>query len=207
MIAKRCRAPLAAHHDGPCALGGCWIQRVSTYNRLALLPANAQVKMSERVVPPGARKKDVWADAEDGAAELPFKRLSPEEAQALRSKEPPISPWRVLGVQAVVGVVVALIAGLLTANMAVLWSALYGAAAVVLPGALLARGMTSRLTGMSPGVSAVSFMLWEFVKIAASIAMLALAPRIVPTLSWPVLLVAMVVCMKVYWVALLWRGR
>ena len=163
--------------------------------------------MSEQVVPPGARKKDVWADAEDGAAELPFKRLSPEEAQALRSKEPPISPWRVLRVQAVVGVGVALIAGLLTANMAALWSALYGAAAVVLPGALLARGMTSRLTGMSPGVSAVSFMLWEFVKIAASIAMLALAPRFVQPLVWPALLAGLVLGMKVYWVALLWRGR
>ena len=50
-------------------------------------------------------------------------------------------------------------------------------------------------------------MLWEMVKIGVSVAMLVLAPRIVPALSWPALLVAMVVCMKVYWFALLWRGR
>jgi ATP synthase protein I len=39
------------------------------------------------------------------------------------------------------------------------------------------------------------------------VAMLALAPRFVQPLSWPALLAAMVLCMKVYWLALLWRGR
>jgi ATP synthase protein I len=29
----------------------------------------------------------------------------------------------------------------------------------------------------------------------------------VPDLSWPALLVALVVCIKVYWIALSWRGR
>jgi hypothetical protein len=37
--------------------------------------------------------------------------------------------------------------------------------------------------------------------------MLMLAPRLVQPLSWPALLVGLVLCMKVYWVALLWRGR
>jgi len=48
-------------------------------------------------------------------------------------------------------------------------------------------------------------MFWEMVKIAAAVAMLAAAPRVVPGLSWPALLVAMIVCMKVNWVALLWQ--
>jgi ATP synthase protein I len=26
-------------------------------------------------------------------------------------------------------------------------------------------------------------------------------------LSWPALLIGMVVCLKVYWLALMWRGR
>ena len=30
-------------------------------------------------------------------------------------------------------------------------------------------------------------------------------PRIVQPLSWPALLVSLVVCLKMYWVALLWR--
>jgi ATP synthase protein I len=100
---------------------------------------------------------------------------------------------------------VALIAVLLTRRVELAWSVLYGAATVVLPGALLARGMTSRLSSVSPGVSAVSFMLWEMVKIATSIALLALAPKVVEPLSWPALLVGLVVCIKVYWWALLWR--
>ena len=77
----------------------------------------------------------------------------------------------------------------------------------MVPGALMARGMTSRLSSVNPGVGAVSFMLWEFLKISVSVAMLVLAPRLVQDLSWPALLAAMVLCIKVYWVALLWRGR
>jgi len=50
-------------------------------------------------------------------------------------------------------------------------------------------------------------MLWEMVKIAVSIAMLALAPKLVQPLVWPALLVGLVLCMKVYWLALLWRPR
>jgi ATP synthase protein I len=113
----------------------------------------------------------------------------------------------VIGFQAGVGAVSALLAMLFTGRQEVAWSVLYGAATVVIPGALMARGMTSRLSSMSPGTSAVSFMLWEFVKIAVSVVMLMLAPRLVQDLSWLALLVGLVLCMKVYWLALLWRGR
>ena len=151
--------------------------------------------------------RDRWGqDEEDGADRPPFKALTREEASALRAKEPPLSPWRVIGVQGAVGIVAALLAGLAGGwEWAV--SLLYGAAAVVVPGALMARGMTSPLSSMSPGVSAVSFMLWESVKIAVAVAMLFLAPKIVQPLSWPALLVGLVLCTKVYVVALLWRGR
>ena len=101
----------------------------------------------------------------------------------------------------------ALLVALFTASQVWAWSVLYGAATVVVPGALMARGMTSKLSSVSPGASAVSFMLWEMVKIAVSVAMLMLAPRLVQPLSWPALLVGLVLCMKVYWLALLWRGR
>ena len=106
-----------------------------------------------------------------------------------------------------VGVAAALLAGLVTQRQEVAWSVLYGAATVVVPGALMARGMTSRISSMSPGSSAVSFMLWEMVKIAVSVVMLVLAPKLVQPLVWPALLVGLVLGMKVYWLALLWRGR
>lgn len=153
-------------------------------------------------------RSDAWDPDEGDAGLAPFKALTRQEAQALRDKEPPVSPWRVVLVQVVVGVVVASLTGLLTGEWSAALSALYGAAVVVVPAMLMARGMTSRFSSASPGTSAVSFMLWEMTKIAVSVVMLALAPKLVQPLSWPALLVALVVCIKVYWLALLWRrGR
>jgi ATP synthase protein I len=155
----------------------------------------------------GADKaQPAWDDeAEDAAREAQFKKLTREEAAALRAKEPPVSPWRVIAAMVAVGAVAALIGWLVTGKEEVAWSLLYGAAVVVVPGVLMARGMTSKFSGMNAGSSAVSFMLWELVKIGVSVVMLALAHRIVHPLSWLALLAGLVVCIKVYWVALLWR--
>lgn len=154
---------------------------------------------------------DAWGeeDEEKAGAEArdAFRPLSREEAQALRAQDPPLSPWRVVGAQAGVGVSVALGALLFTGRPEAGWSALYGAAVVVVPGALMARGMTSRLSSMSPGTSAVSVLLWASVKILVSIVMLVVANRVVQPLVWPALLISLVLCLKVYGVALLWRGR
>jgi ATP synthase protein I len=153
-------------------------------------------------------RSDRWDEERDGAAALaPSRPLTREEAEALRQNDPPLSPWRVVAVQAAVGSGTALLAALVTGRPEMGLSTLYGAATVVVPGALMARGMTSRLSSMSPGASAVSFMAWETVKITVSVAMLMVAPRLVQPLSWPALLVGLVLCMKVYWLALLWRGR
>lgn len=155
---------------------------------------------------PGVARPGSMADDEDAAQAPAFKALTREEAQALRQKESPLNPWRVVAWQLGVGGVAALLAALVTGRQEVGWSLLYGAITVVVPGALMARGMTSPLSRMSPGAGAVSFMSWEMVKIAVSVAMLMLAPRLVPHLSWLALLAGLVLCMKVYWVALLWRG-
>ena len=125
----------------------------------------------------------------------------------MRAKNPSVSPWRVVGSQLAVGAAVAVVAWLLTSAASVVWSALYGAATAVLPGALMARGVTSRLTSVSPGASAVGVMFWSLVKIGVSVLMLLIAPRVIQPLSWPALLAALVLCVQVYWLALLWRGR
>jgi ATP synthase protein I len=134
-----------------------------------------------------------------------FKPLTREQAQELRKTLPILSPWRVVAAQAVAGLVCVLIGWLASAGGALTWSALYGAAAVVMPNALLARGMT-RQTGNAVSVAA-GFLVWEMLKIAAAIGFLLIAAKVVPHLSWPALLATMVVCMKVSWFALLWRGR
>lgn len=176
--------------------------RVITYNPEALLDAVPRI-MFERS---SQGERLDWPDNGGAqATEPPAQRaLSREEAQALRRRQPSISPWRVVAVQAVIGLLCALGAWAL-GDRAAVWSALYGAAATVLPNALMARGMTRRT--LNPAAAAAGFMFWEMLKIGVAIAMLVIAARVVPQLSWPVLLVTMVVCMKVNWFALLWRGR
>ncbi|HYF42009.1 MAG TPA: ATP synthase subunit I [Ramlibacter sp.] len=141
--------------------------------------------------------------------QLPFKPLSADEARKLREQNPPVSPWWVVGGQAVVGIVAALVAWLVTGKQNVGWSAGYGALAVVIPAAIFARGLTGRFSSLNAGTAAFGFMLWEMVKIALTVAMLVAAPRLVAGLNWPALLVGLVLAMKVYWVALAYapKGR
>jgi ATP synthase protein I len=151
-------------------------------------------------------RSDPWTDdADEGGGAAPLTR---EQAQALLAGDAhSVSPWRVVAVQAAIGVLAAAVAGLLDTAGGWFWSALYGAAVVVVPGALMARGMTSKLGSVSPGASAVSVMLWSLVKIGVSIVMLMLAAKLVQPLSWPALLATMVLCMLTYWFALLKRNR
>ena len=161
--------------------------------------------MPEHVVHGGA-EQDLSRDLPDGADEAPFKRWTREEAQALRARDPSLSPWRIVAFQALVGLICAAVVWGVTQRAGAAWSALYGAAAVVVPGVLFARGMTRNLSG-SVGLAVAGFLFWEMVKIGVAVALLAAAPRVVQGLSWPALLVAMIVCMKVNWLALLWRRR
>jgi ATP synthase protein I len=148
-----------------------------------------------------AQAGDQWD--EDGAQEPDFKPLTREEAQRWRASQPEISVWRLVGVQLLVGLVSGLLGWLLTQRAPVAWSVLYGAAAVVIPSALMAYGLTSSavsrlLAGVAQAAFA-GFLLWEGVKILLAVAMLWLAPRIVPDLSWLGLLAGLVLTLKVYW--------
>jgi ATP synthase protein I len=145
------------------------------------------------------------ADRGDEVEHEVFQPWSRQEAEAWRKNNPPSLPWRVVAAQAVAGLVCGAAVWAFTQRGDAVWSALYGAAAVVLPSALLARGMTRGTR--NPLAAAAGFMFWEMLKIGVAVAMLVIAARVVPNLSWPVLLVTMVVCIKVNWVALLWRGR
>lgn len=145
------------------------------------------------------------------AIEPEFKPLTAEEARQLREKNPSVSPMKVVGMQAVIGLGVALAAWGLTGRENVGWSAGYGALAVVIPAALFARGLARRMSLDSPQARAMGaafgFFLWEMVKIALTVVMLFAAPRLVANLSWPAMLVGLVVTMKVYWVALMLRPK
>jgi ATP synthase protein I len=149
-------------------------------------------------------KGDAWLDEVD--EERHFKVWTSQEAQAFRDVSKMVSPWRVVLVQALVGLLACVLTAVLSAQSSVVWSAVYGAAAVVLPNALLARGMTA--VGRTATSLAARFLVWEMLKIGAAIVLMLIAAKTVPELNWPVFLLVMVVCMKVNWFALLWRcGR
>lgn len=168
-----------------------------------LVPAD----MTAKVVSKSARDREDKAafKAVDGAELENFKPWSKEQAQAWRRKNPSLSPWRVVAVQTAAGLSCAALTWAITQRGEAAWSALYGAAAVVLPSALLARGMTRG--ARNPMAVAAGFMFWEMLKIGVAIAMLLIAVKVVANLSWPALLLTMFVCIKINWVALLWRGR
>lgn len=144
---------------------------------------------------------------EDPEEASPVQPLSAEEARRVRDQNPPLSPWRVVAGQAGVGLAAALLAWGLTGKQNVGWSVGYGALAVLLPAAVFARGLTGRFSSLNAGTAAAGFLVWEMVKIALTLAMLFVAPRLVVGLSWPALLVGLVLAMKVYWVALAFAPR
>ena len=142
-------------------------------------------------------------DTEAEAEELDFKPLTAQEAQEWRRRHPTRSVWRLVAAQALMGVLVALVAWGVSGERHVAWSAGYGALAVVLPAAVFARGMARQRR--AAGTAMVGFMGWELVKIMLTVAMLAAAHLWVPQLNWLALVLGMVVTMKTYWVALLVR--
>ncbi len=168
-------------------------------------------KMPDKVLPaaPQPETGDEWD--EDGEQEADFKPLTREEAQQWRATQPQVSVWWLVGVQMLVGLSAGLLAWLLTQQVPVAWSVLYGAAAVVVPSALMAYGMTSSavsrlLAGVAQAAFA-GFLLWEGVKILVAVVMLWLAPMVVPELSWLGLLAGLVLTLKVYWFGFWIRTR
>ncbi len=145
------------------------------------------------------------------ANEAEFKPLTAEQVRDLVRRQPSLSPWVVVAMQAVVGLLVALLAWAVTGRMRMGWSALYGALAVLIPAALFARGLMRRVPLADPRAramgAAIGFLVWEMIKIALTVAMLVAAPRLVVGLSWPAMLVGLVLTMKVYWVALALRPK
>lgn len=144
---------------------------------------------------------------DEEAREPEFKKWTADEAQRLREQSPSVSPWRVIGWQIIAGVVIALGAWLLSGDKWVAVSAGYGALTVILPAAVLARGIMSPMSSVNAISAAMGFMVWEMVKIGLSVAMFFAAPQLIPGLSWLALLVGVILTMKVYWVAAFYKPK
>lgn len=145
---------------------------------------------------------DNWQD-DDAPERAPLTRA---EARALLAAKPGVSVLRVVALQAAVVAVVALGALALAGTGAAL-AALYGGLVVMLPAAAFAGGMRRWLVNLPPAFALFGFAFGELLKIAFTVALLLLAPRLIHPLSWPALLVGLVLTLQVYWIALLMRGR
>ncbi len=143
----------------------------------------------------------------DGLEEENFKQLTAEEVKALQKFSPKVSPWTVIGWQALVGLLVVLVVWGVTSSRPAAWSAAYGALAVVVPALVFARGLARQQQVPNAGSALGGFFVWEMVKVVLTVAMLFAAPKLVVGLNWLVLLAGFVVTMKVYWVAMWLHSR
>ena len=137
---------------------------------------------------------------EDGRED--HKPLTAQEAQSWRARNPVTSPWRVLGLQALVGVVMVVLTAAVTGQSNVAVSVAWGVFSVWLPALVFARAL-SRQTRQHQAASALlGFFVWELVKIVLTVALLLVAPRVVVDLHWLALVAGFVVTIKMYWLVM-----
>ena len=145
-----------------------------------------------------------WDDADtaDEGLEPEFKPLTPEQAAAWRQRNPVTSPWRVLALQVLVGVAVALLTGVVSGQSRLAASVAWGVVSVVIPGVVFARALARQMRQKQAGAALAGLLVWELVKIILTIALLLVAPKVIAGLSWLALVAGFVVTMKVYWLAM-----
>jgi ATP synthase protein I len=109
----------------------------------------------------------------DEAEELEFKPLTKQEAQALRLRDPAVSPWWIVGAASVWRAWSSLwLPGVSLGEAVVAWSAAYGACGDN-PGGVVCAGLMSQFSSINAATASFGFFLWEAVKMAVSIAMVA----------------------------------
>ena len=115
-----------------------------------------------------------------------------------------MSPWPVVGWQAVAGLAVVLVALVWSGGMtAVTYSAAYGGLAAWVPAVLFARMVARRMRRQaSPHGALMALMVGEGIKVALTVALLLAAPKILAQVHWLALLAGFVVTIKAAWVAL-----
>ncbi len=133
--------------------------------------------------------------------------MTAQQAAQFRRANPVLSPWRVIRVQAVVGMALTALAWIVWGSQVAV-SVACGAGAVVIPAILFARGLSSPIAQANPGAAVVSFMVWELVKITVAVAIMFAAYRWVSEINGLAMLAGLILTMKVYWLALVFKpGR
>lgn len=158
---------------------------------------------------------DQASDWEDGGEQEEYKPLTAQEAQQWRERQPQASPWRVVRGQWILMALAGLVSALLFRQADIVVSVLYGGICIALPTALMAYGLTSSpmahlLAVVFPQMAKVSLagvLFWEGIKVLLALALMGLAPRLIPNLSWLALVAGLVVVLKAYWLEFWWTSR
>ena len=138
---------------------------------------------------------DPWSDSKPDSE--PVTPWTSEQVRDLEQRQPSLSPWRVVQVQALVGALLALAWWMFGSEpVPQVRSTLWGAAAVVLPHGLMAWGLRHRAAHAAAAL--LSFLWWEVLKVGLALAILVAAVWVVRDLHWPALLVALILCLKVH---------
>lgn len=153
-----------------------------------------------------SQSRSDWSEI-DGDLSEEFKPLSKGEARHVARKAALPSPWLILAWQASVGLLLAIALAVLDDRAGVFESALFGCFAVVVPGAVFARGLQRQNGLVQSGAVLLGFFVWEMVKIVLVLLLLAAAPVLILNLNWLALLAGLVVTLKVSWFVLMWRSR
>jgi ATP synthase protein I len=111
----------------------------------------------------------------------------------------------VLALQVFVGILAAVLMGLIGGQLSWATSAAWGTLAVVLPAFVFVRAMSRQMRRTQSGSALFGFFVWELVKIILTVALLLVAPIVMSDLNWFALVAGFVVTIKVYWLAM-WLG-
>ncbi|PIT80204.1 ATP synthase subunit I [Limnohabitans sp. 15K] len=142
------------------------------------------------------------SSAVDAVTEPEFKPLTADEAQAWRLNNPAIMPWRIIGLQMGVGALMVLLTWLLMDPPQMAASVAWGVVAVVIPAMVFVRALSRQIQFGKPKSALMGLFVWELVKIVLTVALLLVAPKVIPDLSWLALVASFVVTTKVYWLAM-----
>ena len=111
--------------------------------------------------------------------------------------------FRVVLLQCVAALLATLVAWAL-GGPAAAWSALAGGIACVAPNALFALRLAAAAR-RPQGTAAATFFVGEFLKVASTLALLALVVWAYRDLVWLAMIAAVIVTLKSYLIALIWR--
>lgn len=154
-----------------------------------------------------SKMKTTASDLESEDQEQEFKPLTAQEVQEWRRRNPAASMLRPVWFQMVAGVVVALVAWLVTGSLAIAGSVAYGAMAVAIPAAFMACLLARAQAKVQVSAAMLSLMLGEILKVVLTVVLLCIAPLLVVGLNWLALVAGVVVAINMYWVAFLVPSR